>query len=350
MFRAIYELHPDFDLKDFDVVIDRNTMNKLFEFIKANPRTFEIDVEIIGNKAVFVRKEKNATEYISEFRGFGFTFPEEYTRWDTEVKGSHSHHRIAQFQFAGLKYLLRFESDGYLPERTKVAKKTVVNPLEVNTSVDDPGNILSSGTSFSIGDKRPVAGDKIGVRHRGSEVDQGATIEIKTRAAHKPLDMEDVLPRLWMSQTMNLIAAYHRGGRFDNVQVQDVREDIEQWADRHTLDLQKLDAVMLRIIDAVKTTVSKRCRIKRAESGNLEIKELGNDHPGALPEDLASKLREASQDKDDRGQSDHSPRSDDNDGGGGYSFQDDEYESEGSENDYTACSSEDCGYCGHCRY
>jgi len=31
---------------------------------------------------------------------------------------------------------------------------------------------------------------------------------------------------LWISQTPNLIAAYHRGGRFNDVQILDVRKDI----------------------------------------------------------------------------------------------------------------------------
>lgn len=125
MFRAIYEVHPEIDLEDVDVVICRNTMAKLFDFVTMNSNNFEIDVEIIGDKTVFIGKERKATEFIDEFREFGHTFPEEYTRWGSEVKGFSSHHRVA-----------------------------------------------------------------------GSEVDQAAVVEIKTRAGHKVLDMDIMSPRL----------------------------------------------------------------------------------------------------------------------------------------------------------
>jgi len=58
MFRAIYEVHPELNLEDVDVVICRNTMAKLFDFVTINSKSFELDVEIMGDKAVFIRKEK----------------------------------------------------------------------------------------------------------------------------------------------------------------------------------------------------------------------------------------------------------------------------------------------------
>ena len=98
MVRAMCELQSnDCDLSDVDVVIDRNSLAKLFDFVTTNTRSFVIDVEIIRNTAIFIRREKQNTEFINEFRGFGRTFPEEYTTWGSDVKGSSSHHRIAKF-------------------------------------------------------------------------------------------------------------------------------------------------------------------------------------------------------------------------------------------------------------
>lgn len=360
MFRAIFEVHPEFDLEHVDVIICRNTMAKLFDFVTTNSRSFEIDVEIIGDKSVFVRKERKTTEFIDAFRGFGHTFPEEYTRWDSAVKGSSSHHRIAEYEFAGLNYLLRFESDGYLAKHAGGLDKGPSWRQEGVGDLSSTTTLLSSGGSFTIGEKRPSAGHGLVVRNAGSEVDQGAAIEIKTRAAHKVLDMESVLPRLWMSQTPNLIAAYHKGGRFNDVQVLDVRKDLEKWEARNSVNLQKLDALIRRIINTVKKTTTMKCRVKGTDSGKLEIWELDISHQSALPDDLCRKLRGYEIEKEDdlKDENDLSKQmgqgSPTRDFCEGYDDFDDDYEysdrEDESEKDFTACSSKDCGNCGHCDY
>lgn len=353
MLRAINEAHPKHDLEDVDVVICRNTMAKLFDFVTVNSKSFEIDVEIMGDKSVFLRREKETTEFIDEFRGFGHTFPEEYTRWDSAVKGSSSHHRIAEYEFAGLKYLVRFESDGYLAEKARGVEKAPSQRQRGMTDLAATTALLSSSEVLTVGEKRPVTGYGLVIRNGGSEIDQGAVIEIKTRAAHKALDMESVLPRLWMSQTPNLITAYHRGGRFDDVQIVDVRKDIGKWEERNAVNLQKLDAVIRRIIDTVQNTISMKCRVKRTDSGELEIWELDISHPSALPEDLCHKLREGLEDESNRSkqmgqgrhESDFGQDSDDSEDDHEYYDAEDE-----SDKDFTACSSEHCGNCGHCGY
>lgn len=353
MFRAIYEVHPQMDLKDVDVVICRNTMAKLYDFVTMNTKNFEIDIEIIGDKALFIRKERKATELIDGFRGFGYTFPEEYTRWDSEVKGSSSHHRVAEYEFAGLKYLLRFESDGYLAEKAASVKKA---PARQGGKADlvDTTTLPSSGSIMTIGERRPTTGHGLFIRTGGSEVDQAAVVEIKTRAVHKVLDMDVMLPRLWISQTPNLIAAYHKGGRFNNVQILDVRKDIAGWEEQNSVNLRKLDTVIRQIIETVRNTIAMKCRVRRSDSGKLEIWELDSSHQNALPDDLCLKLREEKslEDENDgwkqmgQGNPARDFRED-------YDFEDEQdYDDrdDESDKDFTACSPNDCGNCGHCDY
>ena len=354
MFRAIYEVHPEIDLEDVDVVICRNTMAKLFDFVTMNSKNFEIDVEIIGDKAVFIRKERKATEFIDGFRGFGHTFPEEYTRWGSEVKGSSSHHRVAEYEFAGLQYLLRFESDGYLVEKAASVQKAPPARQGGKADLIDTTTLLSSGNIMTIGERRPTTGHGHVIRTGGSEVDQAAVVEIKTRAVHKVLDMDIVLPRLWISQTPNLIAAYHKGGRFNDVQILDVRKDIGGWEEQNLVNLRKLDTVIRRIIDTVRNTITMKCRVRRSDSGKLEIWELDISHQNALPDDLCLKLREDKGLEDENDGWKHigqgNPARDfreDNDFEGDQDYDDRHDE---SDKDFTACSSEDCGNCGHCDY
>ena len=293
MFRAIQntkKMNPDLVLDKVNAVICRNTMAKLFDFVTNNSRAFEIDVEMINDKLLFIRKEKKTREIIEGFRGFGFTFPEEYTSWDNEVKGSSSHHRIAEYDFAGIKYLLRFETDGYLRDKAKSSNTAHKSRIESSAGPTNVADLLKGSESLTVKEKQPVA-ENLTIYERGTKIDQEAIIEIKTRANHRPLDLESVLPRLWMSQTPNLIAAYHKGGRFEDVRVLNVRKEIETWERNHSADLQRLDALIRRIIETVQSTKSKKFAIKRNEGGKLRVWEMDVGHRSALPDDLHSMLQ-----------------------------------------------------------
>jgi hypothetical protein len=68
--------------------------------------------------------------------------------------------------------------------------------------------------------------------------------------------------------------------------------------------------------------------------------ELDIGQQNALPDDLCLKLR---QDENEQGQSEDYYNSEDQ------RKSEDDRDDE-SEKDFTACSAEDCGYCGHCDY
>ncbi|KAL9131511.1 MAG: hypothetical protein Q9217_000590 [Psora testacea] len=210
MFSDIYELHPQLDLGDINVVICRNTMAKLLELIKRAE----------GFKAASALRQGDKAE------------------------------------------------------------------------IADATSLLHSGDMLAIGEKRPTTGHRLVIRSGGTTIDQGAVIEIKTRAAHKTLDLESVLPRLWTSQTPNLIVAYHRGGRFDDVQVLDLSNDLKKWEERNSGNLHKLDAVIQRIIHTVRKSVTRKYCVKRTDNGKLGIWELDTGHQSTLPDDLSHKLRE----------------------------------------------------------
>lgn len=152
-------------------------------------------------------------------------------------------------------------------------------------------NLLSSRKWSTIGEKRPNVSQGLVIRNGGRKVDQGGVIEIKTRPAREPLYLRDVLSQLWMSQTPNLIVAYHDGGYFSYVRVLDVREDLKKWEKWNSMSLQKLNTLIRRIIEAVKSTITMKCRVMMTESGRLEIQELDFSHQSSLPDDLCHKFK-----------------------------------------------------------
>ncbi|KAI9807570.1 MAG: hypothetical protein M1825_005510 [Sarcosagium campestre] len=354
MFRALYEAHPRYDFDDHDAVLCRNCMGKLFDYVSSNSKDFEMDVEIVDKVAIFVRKEKKSTETIVGFRGFGHTFPEEYTGWEADVKGSSAHHRIAQFELAGSKYLLRFESDAYIPTKTSQTKTQSPEHLDENKVGMDALISLpdSAKVALNIDEKQPSTASRLEVRREGHYVEQDAVAEIKTRAAYKTLDMDGVLPRLWISQTPNLIVGYYKKSQFNDVRVQDMRDDVKKWEEQNEAKIKKLSALIKMIIGIVQKTASKKCRLRNYSSGKLQIWELDTNYQSALPSDLCAKIRGDDAmmklKKPDPYIAETTESSEDDD------HYDSDYDHNVSDDtslkDFTACSSLHCGNCGHCDY
>ena len=71
------------------------------------------EVEIIKGTAILCREEAKVQDFIgpNEFKGYGHQFEREYTA--EQVHGSTGHHRIISFQFNGLNFIIRHETDGY---------------------------------------------------------------------------------------------------------------------------------------------------------------------------------------------------------------------------------------------
>ena len=64
------------------------------------------------------------------------------------------------------------------------------------------------------------------IRSAGHEVPQTAIFDLKTRSARREIDMDEVYPRLWVSQTPKFIIAYHNSGQFNGIPVQDLGHSI----------------------------------------------------------------------------------------------------------------------------
>ena len=254
LFRALYITKPSFDIRSIDVVTDRNNIRKLLSFINPGSsqrglETFTINVEIAKKTAIFSRVETATHEFIGphEFKGFGHQFEKAYTT--DQVSGSTGHHRIVSYRFSDLNFIVRHETDGYVDAGTKVPS---------SNSKEQESDSLSSllGTLSLSPTNRPpnttLTGSKLTVKEEGQLVPLESTLEIKTRVSHKPLDIQEVAPQLWVSQTFKLVRAYHYKGTFQKPKVEDVAASIKRWEERNQTDLRKLAALISKILNVVK--------------------------------------------------------------------------------------------------
>ncbi|KAG6986532.1 hypothetical protein G7Y79_00078g099860 [Physcia stellaris] len=240
LFRALYIADPEFDIRSIDVVTDRNNVRKLLSFIdpssaKNGLEAFTIHVEVVENTAILSREETATSETIgpSEFKGFGHEFEKAYTT--SQIGGSTGHHRIISYRLGDLKFVIRHETDGY------VGKEGQVVPIE-------------------------------------------ATLEIKTRVLGKRLEISEVASQLWISQTPNLVRAFHNNGTFLDPKVEDVAAQIKAWENRNQANLTKVAALIRKIIAVVRN--NGRNAIVRYDVNKRKLVVTKFDGKKMLPKDL----------------------------------------------------------------
>ncbi|KAF1943539.1 hypothetical protein EJ02DRAFT_433108 [Clathrospora elynae] len=345
---AILDIDPDFYTTRVDLFACGSTLGNLLRFTRGMDKAFRFNIEMVGNTVFFVRKENDPKELIQNVRGFGHTFPEAYTTWESDVKGSDTHQRIVQYEFGGLKCLVRFESDGYIRDASMSRDSSSDSTAG---DEDDLLGALQSATITRPTDRSSRKSDTLKIKHGGSVVPQHTIFDLKTRSGKykKDIDMNDIYPQLWIKQIPNFIVAYHDGaGLFQDIRVQDVKKDVQRWEKDNKDGIRRLAVLLKNILDIAKNDERGLLEVYCPGADCLEIRSQYGEGAHALPTELSDKWAENELDPD----STHAGASDwddhasgnvyDSDSGFGYDFD--------KELDYTACSVEDCGYCGRCTY
>ena len=289
IFRALRISDPLFDIRSIDVVTDRNNLRKLFSFIsssskKSGNKGFTIDVEIVRNTALFGRMETANHEIIpaSQNRGYGHEFEKACTI--DQISGSTGHHRIVSYRFGDLSCIIRHETDGYV-----ATEDTAPSWVDDEPEKDTLSNMLESLTisSTSSSAQATCIGSTLTIRQEGQVIPRESTLEIKTRASHRPFDYNEIAPQLWFSQTPKLVRAYHSYGRFQKVVVEDVATEVQKWGDEHRADLMRLAGLIKKIVTVVKDSDGKAVVTYDGKSDVLVLRKSSGKK--MLPEELYAK-------------------------------------------------------------
>ncbi|KAM0259650.1 hypothetical protein ACHAQJ_003229 [Trichoderma viride] len=324
---SVLKMHPD--PLEVDIVGCNNTFGNLLRFSRDMEHTFRMLVEVVGKTVHLVRRENSPKEQLLGVRGYGHTFPDAYTTWAPDVRPSKSHHRIVRYRFGGLGLLMRQSSDGYIEEEEE--KKIKILPVTGSSNVEGE-DITSRLESLSIGPSTTKSTEpgQLEVVDGGQLTPQSSTFDLKTRSI-KAIDKDTLgeeMPRLWLMQIPNFILAHHRYGTFCNVEVSDIRDEIEDWEKSHQSDLSRLSALLHRIIATALDKEDTLLEIVRVQGGPLEIRKRLPDAGVAFSEHVKEQwlkwlgdTREANDDSDS--------------------------DSDSDSGDFTECN-EECGYCGKC--
>lgn len=276
-------LQPDFDFQAVDIVGCGSTVGNLLRFAGSQSRPFRFDLDVIGGTVFFVRRESSPTELITDLRGYGHTFPEEYTTWDAEVRNSCSHQRIIRYRFGGLDILVRSETDGYVKQPDAETSSTASLETDQPSLVDVLGAI-------AVTSRDPSQNATLQIKMAGTKIPQEQIFDLKTRAGNKTFDMGEILPRLWVSQTPKFLIAYHKFGLFDKPEVKDVRQDVLAWEKFNGALLGRFHAVLKRIVDEVRDSDSRQFEVYCDGHGPLCISKQVGEGRRALPSNMLQSL------------------------------------------------------------
>ncbi|KAI8941185.1 hypothetical protein NX059_002422 [Plenodomus lindquistii] len=122
IFQALAVMNPTVRFEEVDVVVNRNTLQKLYSFVqyKRSYSQFFVDLDMIGNTMFIGRREKNAKIWTQS--GHGRSFEKMFTTEDPDLKDVDGHHRIVRYQLGSLDLVVRMEADAYVEEQEELAE------------------------------------------------------------------------------------------------------------------------------------------------------------------------------------------------------------------------------------
>ncbi|KAH6660580.1 hypothetical protein BKA67DRAFT_686955 [Truncatella angustata] len=322
--QSVFALNKSFEPSSVNVVGCASSLGNLLRAARSAEASFRFDVELVGDTLFIVRNAKD--EKIPDVRGYGHSFLENFTTYADVFNKTKSHQRIIKYHFAGLDYLVRFESDGC-------------------ESRNDEKALSQDQRAAMLG---PAVKGAVKMDINGTIIPQESVLEVKTRSRLRgSIDLSEHLPRLWVRQIRKLVTGYHERGVFADVQKIDVGERVQDWEKGSQAELRKFAAIVNWLVEEVKRAKHASLEVYRRDTGPLQLREHVGKQRRALPDQWCdnwaglslhqSSGEESSDSENDQGyptvRNLKAPGDSSDEADAGV--------------DYTACDL-DCGYCGLC--
>ncbi|ERF75695.1 hypothetical protein EPUS_01525 [Endocarpon pusillum Z07020] len=243
LFRALQVMKPEFSLNDIDLVTNRNSLRKLFDFVKGRARdSFRIDLHMVQKTLFLTRRERNTREIIygSRDSGYGHNFEHTFSTPEPGIEDSASHHRVIRYALGDLNCVVRFEVDACCPKVEGQGSECEILLPPPASSDDMPRSLehmsLQENKNTSAAGKSKS--DPTHVVHRGRLVPSSTVAEIKARS--KGSQVQKALPQLWFGRTPHLICGFHKNGTFDKIETIDVSKQYQDWETQHQDSLRRM--------------------------------------------------------------------------------------------------------------
>jgi hypothetical protein len=176
-FAALLTMQPSYSLLPISLVTDRNSLRKLLDFASGRPGgNWRIEVELIEETLFLTRWEKNPVRIItgSFHSGHGHEFENAFLKFEEGLEESSSHHRIEEYEIGGMKWVVRFEADGYFEEDRGSEGSTIVRDSQPRLEMSAAMKAVSLES-----DPMPRMLEGVAVIQKGHLVSPESILEVK---------------------------------------------------------------------------------------------------------------------------------------------------------------------------
>ncbi|SJL11902.1 uncharacterized protein ARMOST_15316 [Armillaria ostoyae] len=249
------------DWPSVDFITDRNGLRKLLDWVGGTKQSFRIDLQLAGTKTVLCNRWEPKAR-LKVFGGYGYNFEDTMTHAAPGCeRSSAGHHRIVTYDLAGLKMVVRCETDAcHAPQNVPSSSTSRQSAQRVSTAT-----FSKSTTSTHAVDPSTF----LTVIHAGKPVASESVIELTTRKGLRgsTQKLKNKYQQLYFSQTPELIVGLHNNGRFTDVQRNTI-ESLAYFADGVQGRLATLGKALRDIQDLV---------VKSGREGRLSLIGRGRD-------------------------------------------------------------------------
>ncbi|KAF7297462.1 hypothetical protein MIND_00979900 [Mycena indigotica] len=335
----VAEMPFDWADEQIDFITDRNGLRKLLRWIDMRQaystaipaqtderrlKDWRIDMQLApGNRTVlFNRWEKRDQEQMGGF-SYGFNFEKATTTAARGVAESSGHHRIISYvselhskrlfptqlrqSFEGLKMVVRFEVDAYIPTPLSSSSASDLDDLvgrlaNMNVSKTPPTSLSSQHdyaasltSTRATASPEPVTLDNgLTVLEGGTHIPHTSLVELTTRTERRAqqMDWPENFPQLFLAQTPNHFVGVHNRGRFASVVKRQLgRGEFAQVEQQVQPSLRILGAVLKEIAALVKAYGERGRLTLVCREGQLRVYERVSME-SCLPDEMLERFEE----------------------------------------------------------
>ncbi|KAL9019065.1 MAG: hypothetical protein Q9180_008701, partial [Flavoplaca navasiana] len=303
LFAAVRTVQPAYPFSSIDIISDRSPLRKLYAFATNDPnlKAFRFGVSVIvsndGEKTVVFHRREKMTREIEDggFHGYRKGFEGQYLRSDDEAKGCASLYRIVEYEFRGLKFLMRSAVDGCIPAESS-ALENFNNAVPTTVEHKGEGDI-GKGKGKVVEKSAANNVDALSIIPiTNSPPPHHTLLELTTRSKNtkNPFHIASKSPDLYLSQTQHFVEAYYHNpglrnfekdalnpGRFarEDVRVSRMDGKLREWEETNGQALGVFRGVLERVLGVVRAEGEGKgkgvCEVRyQGEGGRLVVEEV----------------------------------------------------------------------------
>ncbi|KAK7427012.1 hypothetical protein QQZ08_006439 [Neonectria magnoliae] len=291
VFRALEVMNPDYKFNNVDVLVNRNTLQKLLDYCAGKQHNdFRLNLFVVQNTLIIERCEEKLVDMIRGVgnNGWGHNFEAAITRSLPGMENIVGYHRVLEYYLGNLRCAVRFEVDAFVDDNSGIDASLAaqVGSLSLATPTTDLVDTLKALQIREAETGKELS--NIHVISRGSFVPHTHAAEIKSIG--RPKSLSEILPQLWFGRTQNLIRGHHNDGVFHKIDVSNVGQDLRVWETqlRPQDALRKVVTLLGQLRRIAQNSEGKACVVV-VQKQFLKVFSA-TERKTALPEDVTEKF------------------------------------------------------------